>query len=490
MIGNPSKGDYRGLVRSNMISNCPIAPTNITNARAIFGPDLASVQGKTVRRTPAPVVADHVAGPCAVVERNKLVTIVADIFFVNGTLFLVMLSRNIKFVMVEHLLVRTANTLVKHIEWVLHVYGRSGFGVRTILMDGEFEKIRGLLRNVECNTTAAKEHVSEAKRMIRTIKERTRGLLATLPLKHIPWRMKIEFIYFIVLWFKAFPVKSRISSTFSPRKLLVWWKLDYKKHCRVLSGTYCEVHDEPTPSNTMTPHTHEAIALGPMENLQGSMKFYSLDTGGVLKRRSLMPIPMTDRIIAKVNNIRAKEKQGRTFRFLNQQAQPYEWTNEVPEDNAEFQGLLEEEEAAPYPNLSAEPPGVELECEEAKFTAITEEDKPDFWALAAAALNDAGIDPDVRIRMANNYIDNNAKQQGPAFIEADQDEIVCEITFDLPDAGLAPGQNTIPAGADEFGSNTHSSIKSLHHASPEQRRYPQQSRRSVVGHEPHDSYAP
>ncbi len=46
MIGNPSKGDYRGLVSSNMISNCPIAPTDITNARAIFGPDLASVRGK------------------------------------------------------------------------------------------------------------------------------------------------------------------------------------------------------------------------------------------------------------------------------------------------------------------------------------------------------------------------------------------------------------------------------------------------------------
>ncbi len=103
---------------------------------------------------------------------------------------------------------------------------------------------------------------------------------------------------------------------------------------------------------------------------------------------------------------------------------------------------------------------MELEREEAKFTTITEKDEPDFWALAAAALDNTGIDPDVRIRAANNYINNNAEQQGPAFIEADQDKIVYEITFDLPDAGLAPGQNTIPAGADKFGSDTHSSIKS------------------------------
>ncbi len=103
---------------------------------------------------------------------------------------------------------RTANALVKHIKRALHVYGRGGFSVRTILMNGDFEKIKGLLHNVECNTTAAKEHVSEAKQMIRTIKKRTSGLLATLPFEHIPQRMKIEFIYFIVLWLNTFPVKS------------------------------------------------------------------------------------------------------------------------------------------------------------------------------------------------------------------------------------------------------------------------------------------
>ncbi len=143
-----------------------------------------------------------------------------------------------------------------------------------------------------------------------------------------------------------------------------------------------------------------------------------------------------------------------------------------------------------YPNLSAEPPGVGLKHEEAKFTAITEEDKPDFQALAMAALDNAGIDPNMRIRGANNYINNNANQQGPAFVEANQDKIVYEITFDLPDAGLAPGQNTIPAGADKFGSHTHLRIEPSHHASPEQRQYPQQSCRSVVGHEPYDLYAP
>ena len=60
--------------------------------------------------------------------------------------------------------------------------------------------------------------------------------------------------------------------------------MDYKKHCRVQVGSYCEVHNEPSPSNTMVSRTHEAIALGPTGNLQGSVKFYSLTTGKILKR--------------------------------------------------------------------------------------------------------------------------------------------------------------------------------------------------------------
>lgn len=44
--------------------------------------------------------------------------------------------------------------------------------MHTILMDGEFEKVKNKLPLVVCNTTAAKEHVSEVEHSIRTtIKE-------------------------------------------------------------------------------------------------------------------------------------------------------------------------------------------------------------------------------------------------------------------------------------------------------------------------------
>ena len=36
MIGSPSEKDYGGMVSSNMIKNCPIDSTDVSNARAIF----------------------------------------------------------------------------------------------------------------------------------------------------------------------------------------------------------------------------------------------------------------------------------------------------------------------------------------------------------------------------------------------------------------------------------------------------------------------
>ena len=82
---------------------------------------------------------------------------------------------------------------------------------------------------------------------------------------------------------------------------------------------------------------------------------------------------MPDCLFKRVNQIGAKEKQGRMFRFLNHWAESYTRMDEVPEDDSEFQGLLEEEETAPYPDISAEPPGVELESEVFDFQLITDD---------------------------------------------------------------------------------------------------------------------
>ena len=122
---------------------------------------------------------EYVAVPKELVSRHKFISISADVFLVDGIALLLTVAIKLKFATVEHTPVRTAKSLVKHIKPVLQVYDRAVFTLRYIMMDGEFEKVKELLPNIVCNTTAAKEHVAESDRKIRVVKERNRGVLNT-----------------------------------------------------------------------------------------------------------------------------------------------------------------------------------------------------------------------------------------------------------------------------------------------------------------------
>ena len=75
MTGNPSEKDYKGMVSNYLIANCPITSKDISNAQTIFGPDLASSRGKTVRQAPEPVVTDYVAVPRTLTGLPQLSTL-------------------------------------------------------------------------------------------------------------------------------------------------------------------------------------------------------------------------------------------------------------------------------------------------------------------------------------------------------------------------------------------------------------------------------
>ncbi len=196
---------------------------------------------------------------------------------------------------------------------------------------------------------------------------------------------------------------------------------------------------------------------------------------------------MPDRVIKRVNTIGEHEGQGRTFHFLNRRKEPYEWTNSVPKDDPEFQGLLDDEEEGAYPEISAKLPGVELEEEQRDFTPVTDEPEADFWELASAALHNAGINADNRIQAA---LGAAAEHSTPAVIESDEDKLVYEVTFELPDAELVPIADNfaVPLGDDRDDTlvapvvvNNIDAVQDAPAA-----RYPTRARRSAIGGQPYD----
>ena len=64
---------------------------------------------------------EYVAVPKELVSRHKFISMAADMLFVDGIAFVLTVARKLKFVTVEHTLVCTANSPVKHIKRVLQV---------------------------------------------------------------------------------------------------------------------------------------------------------------------------------------------------------------------------------------------------------------------------------------------------------------------------------------------------------------------------------
>ena len=217
-IGRPSTKQYISIVERNLLPNCPVTRDDIIAAEKIFGPDVGSLKGKTVRKTSDTVEPAYVPIPATLMSQYSNVIIGADIMFVNKLPFFVTISRNIKFCTAELLPNQSNKTFVTAVRHVHQLYAKRGFKITTLLMDGQFEAIRGELAdlNITLNTVARGEHVPEVERHIRTIKERARCVYNTLPFTKLPSRMIVELVYYSVFWLNCFPAQDGISDTLSP----------------------------------------------------------------------------------------------------------------------------------------------------------------------------------------------------------------------------------------------------------------------------------
>jgi hypothetical protein len=92
------------------------------NAHTLYGPDLATIRGKTVQRKPTRVVKDYVDIPRALVDVYQRVTLAAKVMLVNLVPFLVSVLCNINLITIEHAPHHTATKLRCLIQRILCVY--------------------------------------------------------------------------------------------------------------------------------------------------------------------------------------------------------------------------------------------------------------------------------------------------------------------------------------------------------------------------------
>ena len=112
------------------------------------------------------------------------------------------------------------------------------------------------------NLTSANEHEPYIERRIRVIKERTRAVRHSLPFTSIPMTMTSHMVFFVVKLLNYFPDKGGISDQYSPKAIMSGEQITYR-HYSLPFGTYCQVHEEDSPPNSMAARTQGAISLWP-----------------------------------------------------------------------------------------------------------------------------------------------------------------------------------------------------------------------------------
>ena len=201
----------------------------------------------------------------------------ADVVFINQLAFVVTLSGKLCFGTIQYVRSRKASSLVKALNKVITLYTTRGLNLASLLMDREFECLKGKIQTL-VNTTAADEHVPEIERRNRVIKERFRAARNRAPhFKKFPNIVIIELARQNVLWLNAFPVKASVLKEISPPVMLTGIPIDYKKHCRCPLLAFVHTHELIDSIDKV--QTIGAICLGPTGNEQGTYTFLNLATG-------------------------------------------------------------------------------------------------------------------------------------------------------------------------------------------------------------------
>ena len=195
IIMRPSSKQIRDVVIKHL-ANCPVTRSDIIATDHIFGPNLGSLKGKTPRRLPDHVKANIDPVPQQILRTYKNITLCTDIIFINKIPFLVTLSHHIKFLTIESLANRQITIISKKIKEVIQIYKHQGFQVAAILADQEFKPLRANLPTL--NTSAQDEHQPDAKRHIRSIKDRVRSMYSIALCRKVEYTTNVKYSYFRV----------------------------------------------------------------------------------------------------------------------------------------------------------------------------------------------------------------------------------------------------------------------------------------------------
>jgi hypothetical protein len=122
-IGRPSEQEFLKILQNNLIRNCPVTPEDAKRALLIYGPDIATLKGKTVKRQNRGIPNyQAVQIPDPIIDKYRDLRLFIDIFWVHGSPYFHTISQWIKFRTVAPINNRTKRTLLMETQAVINMY--------------------------------------------------------------------------------------------------------------------------------------------------------------------------------------------------------------------------------------------------------------------------------------------------------------------------------------------------------------------------------
>ena len=316
IIGAPSTGMIIEAAQSGAWKNVPFSARDVENCTAIFGEHMPNVKGKTTKQPDV-----RINRRTERIERviSTSLDLYADIMTVAHSMYLLCVLKPIGLISTVHLGnergAKSSESLLSALRSVVVEVRSENFDVRTVFFDGESGiksrvsgeslKLMGLHPEITDGI-----HVGEAERAIRTHKEWTRGIATTrdwtMPLKFYP-----HLVSFVTLRLNLFPSKRGyidIPAVEAFRGI----KVDYHKDLRVGFGTYCQITRKFGVgwNSVELPRTEGAISLHPAMDAAGSVNFWVLRSGAVVKRHQFKAFPTPMEVVTRITVMAAEEGVG------------------------------------------------------------------------------------------------------------------------------------------------------------------------------------
>jgi hypothetical protein len=306
-LGYPSVENAIAMLRDG--TGFDVTPYDFQVADAIWGPDIASLRGKTTKAKS--MIPDSTLG-VPIVQQQQ--TLVVDIMFIDQVSTLVAISYPLDLtlaVTLDRTLLgkasRAAEPVKKALEVILSTLKSRNFVPTVIYSDGEgaIAKIKPHLNmmGIEVDISGAGGHVSRIERRIRVIKERVRAHLSG----RLPFALNILGLSMLIL-FCVSRLNYQHTNTrpggLTPREAFSGQRVAAEKDFRAAFGDSI-IYTEPYTSSDMKSRIGLGIVYLPTGNRTGSVKCLNLAPGAIITRDTFKIVPTTTATIKIMNDFAA-----------------------------------------------------------------------------------------------------------------------------------------------------------------------------------------